>query len=438
MLVDGTDFSRDESQTEFEALESHLSREQADYDDDNRDLIHEYLQDEYDRERAEEEEYGEVTEGRDGRSQSHIGASSRANSAPTISEQSFPEISPEDAELMYSQSHQMGEDDEMYLINNRLVPSSSRIQAQRLPGTPSEPVSRPDSRTGRPQSPHTPKRQWKSRSRRSPSPADDQDQEPHRSRSETPHRARSDSVGSHASERARPQSAVSGPEKSALSKAHSQESFFEHDKQQNKSGDKMPKRMLPTPSASDINQSFRVKSKSKSSSNISSKATPIKPTHSISEVTRTMDDSGDGGSEVEPPSDDRSLDKSEGELTTQLKQESSKRQQATELVQQLQKEYDSLLSKYALAELTIDQMRLGARITLHADSPTPATAQPGGVPSGPVGQKAQMMQLPTPAAQRAVSGHFSAGTGECLVSPSIVWFRSLLPCPPKHGKMSYL
>ncbi|ESP01702.1 hypothetical protein LOTGIDRAFT_70232, partial [Lottia gigantea] len=53
------------------------------------------------------------------------------------------------------------------------------------------------------------------------------------------------------------------------------------------------------------------------------------------------------------------------------KQEFNKRKQATELVQQLQKDYDSLLSKYALAELTIDQMRLGAKINVYADSPTP-------------------------------------------------------------------
>ena len=109
---------------------------------------------------------------------------------------------------------------------------------------------------------------------------------------------------------------------------------------------------------------------------------------------------------------------SQGELSTALKQESSKRQQATELVQQLQKEYDSLLSKYALAELTIDQMRLGARVNIHADSPTPLNAQPGVVsPRGQGGSKVGVMQLPATPAQRAtVVSHFGGEGGSSFYS----------------------
>jgi hypothetical protein len=53
-------------------------------------------------------------------------------------------------------------------------------------------------------------------------------------------------------------------------------------------------------------------------------------------------------------------------------------------------DYDKLLSKYAMAELTIDQLRLGAKITLHSDSPTPSQATIGSLPGA---QQQQMFQL---------------------------------------------
>ncbi|KAK7496993.1 hypothetical protein BaRGS_00011729 [Batillaria attramentaria] len=408
VLVDGADFSRDESLNDFEALESHVSREHVDYDDDNRDLIGEYLQD---------------------------------DSAPTISGQSFPEISPEDAALMYSESQQTGDDDEIFLINRHLLPASSHLQAQKLPTTPSFQGSRPSSRGSMPGSrSQTPRstdgrpvggRRQMPRSksdRRSPSPANSRSATPldrdeymtTRSETNTPYRGRPDSAASHASVTSETASGHpnSSHSKSSMAKARSQESFFEHDKPQNKSGEKVPKRLLPTPSTPELNHSFKVKNKSKSVSNIANKSGPVKPTHmSISEITRlTMDETGDG--EGGAPVVDGALNKSEGELSTQLKQESVRRKQATELVQQLQKEYDSLLSKYALAELTIDQMRLGARITIHADSPTPSSVQSGMISPGAGAHKPQVMQLaPTPA-QQAVVGRFSPlpGDGQSLAA----------------------
>lgn len=452
VLVDGADFSRDESQNEFEALETHLSREHLDYDDDNRDLIGEYLQEEYAREQAEEEGEGEATDRKGRRNRSHAGPNSRASSAPTISGQSFPEISPEDADMMYSESQQTGDDDEMFLINSHLLPGSSHIQAQKLPVTPTGPGSRPNSRGSRAQMSQSSGGRQNAHSRRSPSPAgsmgshhDQEDFQRSRSETNTPHKMRPDSAASHvsaASESAHPLPGTSSPEKSSLSKAHSQESFFEHDRQQNKSGEKLPKRMLPTPSAPDANQSFRVKSKSVS--NIANKSAPVKPTHmSISEITRvTMDEAGDATGGMPASARDGTADNSEGELTTQLKQESSKRKQATELVQQLQKEYDSLLSKYALAELTIDQMRLGARITLHTDSPTPLSVQSSGVMSpGGGGHKAQMMQLPQPSTQRAVVGQFSTVAGEfppfiySFIYSSLPPFICPFICPSIHSSI---
>lgn len=48
-----------------------------------------------------------------------------------------------------------------------------------------------------------------------------------------------------------------------------------------------------------------------------------------------------------------------------------------ETLTQLQKEYNSLLRKYAEAENTIDELRLGAKVSLYSDSPTPQQGQLG-------------------------------------------------------------
>ena len=53
-----------------------------------------------------------------------------------------------------------------------------------------------------------------------------------------------------------------------------------------------------------------------------------------------------------------------------VRQESQSRQETDELYQRLQHEYDSLLAKYAQAENTIDQLRIGAKINLFSDGPT--------------------------------------------------------------------
>ena len=400
VLVDGADFSRDESQNDLDILESQQSQEG--YDEDNRDVIGEYLQGEYGG------GTGEATAGKGRKLQSRTGADSQATSTvPSVSGQSFPEMSQEEMDLMYTESQQTGDDDEIFLINNHLLPGSARIQAEKLRGTPSDLGSRSNSRVSFSDSPVTLNRRRYERTRQSPAESGHNDFQGSRSETNTPHKSRPDSVASSVAS----ENVHHLPGKSSMSKARSQESFFEQDKQLNRSGDKLTKRMLPTPNTSEANQSFRVKNKSKSVSNIANKSAPVKPTHmSISEITRiTMDETGEGEG---LSARDGTLDRSQGELTTQLKQESSKRKQATELVQQLQKEYDTLLSKYALAELTIDQMRLGARITLHADSPTPTSAQPGGMSPRLGGHKVQMMQLQSPSAQRAAVGHFSTGMGE--------------------------
>ncbi|XP_060552323.1 uncharacterized protein LOC132713685 isoform X4 [Ruditapes philippinarum] len=179
-------------------------------------------------------------------------------------------------------------------------------------------------------------------------------------------------------------------QKGGMSHARSQESFFDHETGMFKKLEKGPKRLLPKPSPVDENQPLKVKSKSATNLNVMG---PVKPTHmTLSEIRNINID--------DPLLDLQDFDKSEpkssasdvpkGELTQKLKQESSKRQQATHLVRQLQSDYDKLLSKYALAELTIDQMRLGAKISIHANSPTPSQATSGSLQSA---QHLQMLQL---------------------------------------------
>ncbi|KAK6316083.1 hypothetical protein J4Q44_G00136070 [Coregonus suidteri] len=72
-------------------------------------------------------------------------------------------------------------------------------------------------------------------------------------------------------------------------------------------------------------------------------------------------------------------------------------QQASTLVQQLQEDYSRLLTKYAEAENTIDQMRLEAKVGLYSDPPNPSHA----VQSGVLHKGSKVMTLTFPQAQRA-------------------------------------
>ncbi|XP_072518045.1 microtubule organization protein AKNA isoform X2 [Salminus brasiliensis] len=71
--------------------------------------------------------------------------------------------------------------------------------------------------------------------------------------------------------------------------------------------------------------------------------------------------------------------------------------QASTLVQQLQEDYNRLLTKYAEAENTIDRLRLEAKVNLHCVSPKPSqSALPGVLHNG-----SKVMTLSFPQAQRA-------------------------------------
>ncbi|KAM6372448.1 LOW QUALITY PROTEIN: microtubule organization protein AKNA [Pluvialis apricaria] len=83
-----------------------------------------------------------------------------------------------------------------------------------------------------------------------------------------------------------------------------------------------------------------------------------------------------------------------------LPQEFRSPRQATELVQQLQDDYHKLLTKYAEAENTIDQLRLGARVSLYADPPRPSRSLTVGA-VGAVGTGCRVTALSIPQARTA-------------------------------------
>ncbi|XP_051492800.1 microtubule organization protein AKNA [Apus apus] len=89
--------------------------------------------------------------------------------------------------------------------------------------------------------------------------------------------------------------------------------------------------------------------------------------------------------------------------TARLPQEFRSPRQATELVQQLQDDYHKLLTKYAEAENTIDQLRLGARVSLYADPPRPSHS----LAMGTVATGCQVVALNIPQARTAA---FSVAT----------------------------
>ncbi|XP_035168423.1 microtubule organization protein AKNA [Oxyura jamaicensis] len=71
--------------------------------------------------------------------------------------------------------------------------------------------------------------------------------------------------------------------------------------------------------------------------------------------------------------------------------------QATALVQQLQDDYHKLLTKYAEAENTIDQLRLGAKVSLYADPPRASRS----AHAGTLGSGCRVMAFSIPRASAA-------------------------------------
>ncbi|XP_049751005.1 microtubule organization protein AKNA isoform X1 [Elephas maximus indicus] len=77
---------------------------------------------------------------------------------------------------------------------------------------------------------------------------------------------------------------------------------------------------------------------------------------------------------------------------TRVPQEFQTPEQATKLVHQLQEDYHKLLTKYAEAENTIDQLRLGAKVNLYSDPPQPSH----GVHMGTVSQGTKVLSFTIP------------------------------------------
>ncbi|XP_058927298.1 microtubule organization protein AKNA [Kogia breviceps] len=80
--------------------------------------------------------------------------------------------------------------------------------------------------------------------------------------------------------------------------------------------------------------------------------------------------------------------------TTRVPREFQTPEQATKLVHQLQEDYHKLLTKYAEAENTIDQLRLGAKVNLYLDPPQPSHSIHMG--TMPQGTKVLSFTIPQP------------------------------------------
>ncbi|XP_052094409.1 uncharacterized protein LOC127730185 isoform X1 [Mytilus californianus] len=448
VLVDGADLVDDkDSLQEFEHLEEHVSKDDINFEEkDDGPAFDDYL-------RAtptpQEEEYHDDSVVPDiSRSQIHGHEYQTSNTRPTtatslrtLSRGSFPEISPEEALELYKEnlesrdfgdatsidfennSQRTNDDDEIFLITSKIsdTPKPAKIRAyQNERDVPSRsPSYRKGDKVNQRNRSFDQSFERTEREIRNRGPPkqdgrhtedDSFDVSDYGSRGNTPFSregsvtpdkrdwrrsgsitpTRPDSVTSQrssASDRG-PKTPIRQPSLGNLSKQNTKQTHSAKggsEKEQN--SEKMPpKRLLPKPTAQDDNnKNFRVKSKS--TTNIAAKFGPVKPTHmSLVDLSHINIDHGD----TEHDDVSGSSDKAKVELSSKLKQEFHKRKQATELVQQLQMDYDKLLSKYALAELTIDQLRLGAKITLHSDSPTPGQAMSGTLPGA---QQQQMLQL---------------------------------------------
>ncbi|XP_054440885.1 microtubule organization protein AKNA [Pteronotus mesoamericanus] len=106
---------------------------------------------------------------------------------------------------------------------------------------------------------------------------------------------------------------------------------------------------------------------------------------------------------------------------TGVPQEFQTPEQATKLVHQLQEDYHKLLTKYAEAENTIDQLRLGAKVNLYSDPPQPShSIHTGMVPQGtkvlsfiiPQPRSVERWSGPTEAPQASEASGWSSARGD--------------------------
>ncbi|KAF5896244.1 AT-hook-containing transcription factor-like isoform X1, partial [Clarias magur] len=103
-------------------------------------------------------------------------------------------------------------------------------------------------------------------------------------------------------------------------------------------------------------------------------------------------------SNSEGPSNPAAPTDSQKPTNTKMPEEFRCPQEAGAMVQQLQEDYNRLLTKYAEAENTIDRLRLEAKVSLYSDPPKPS--QPGAF-SGVLKEGSKILALSFPQAQRA-------------------------------------
>ncbi|KAJ8039278.1 AT-hook-containing transcription factor [Holothuria leucospilota] len=113
---------------------------------------------------------------------------------------------------------------------------------------------------------------------------------------------------------------------------------------------------------------------------------------------------------------DNPTPRSKEELSSRLSEERKTRRQTTKVVEQLQLDYDELLAKYAQAENTIDQLRLGAKVNLYSDPPPRGQSSGGSLTPA---KQPQWFELATPQrAESSIAANSRGVTASSAVGPS--------------------
>jgi len=94
----------------------------------------------------------------------------------------------------------------------------------------------------------------------------------------------------------------------------------------------------------------------------------------------TLEDPGGGSSSLDDSEDGVDDASARQRLKTRFLAELRERRRHEQTARQLQRNYDDLLRSHAEKELTIEQLRLGARVSLVVDPPAPGHAVTGAIP----------------------------------------------------------
>ena len=134
-----------------------------------------------------------------------------------------------------------------------------------------------------------------------------------------------------------------------------------------------------------------------------------------------MHDLGGGSSSLEDSEDGTDGVPARERLKARFLAELRERRRHEQTARQLQRNYDDLLRSHAEKEITIEQLRLGARVSLVMDPPVPGHAVTGALP-GP--QKAVLFSVPKAGVASAVSTATSQAA--VLVDDGLFCFHSTI------------